>query len=98
MEFIYAQSPDSMKGLMTGLFYSIFGIFAGIGTVIYWVLIEKMKKILIFYGVVSGICLIGLVVYGTVASCYSNRRRPTNDRSEEDMIHRSYATSVYSSN
>ena len=28
LEFVYAQSPDNMKGLITGMFYFLFGVYS----------------------------------------------------------------------
>lgn len=36
LEFIYAQSPESMKGLLTGLYYFIIGAFSGVGSLIFY--------------------------------------------------------------
>ena len=35
LEFIYAQSPESMKGLLTGLFYFAFGFFSEVAVLIF---------------------------------------------------------------
>ena len=81
-----------MKGLLIGLFYFIFGAFNAVGTTIFKYL---EPKIMWFYGAVLIICVLGLLVYILVVICYRNRERPTNDESEKDILHRSFATSVY---
>ena len=91
LEFIYAQSPDSMKGLLTGLFYFIFGGFSGLGATVYLLI----RSDVIFYSIVIAVAAVGLFLYCLVSFCYSNRRRPTNDESEKEILHRSYAASVY---
>ena len=93
LEFIYAQSPESMKGLLTGLFYFIFGVFSAVGTTIFKTMLPY--NVLWSYGAVLMICGPGVVVYMLVVYCYRNRRRPTNDESEQDLLHRSFAASVY---
>ena len=60
LEFIYAQSLDSMKGLLIGLFYLIFGAFNAVETTIFKYL---EPKIMWFYGAVLIICVLGLLVY-----------------------------------
>ena len=97
LEFIYAQSPESMKSLLVGLFYSIFGIFSGVGTTIcsIFCIVTENHCIHWFYCTLLAICGAGLVVYGLTAFFYKNRQRPTNDESEQDIVHRSFATNVY---
>lgn len=80
-----------MKGLLIGLFYFIFGVFNVIGTTIFKYLAENMW----FYYTVLMVCSVGLLVYMVVVFCYRNRERPTNDESEKEILHRSFATSVY---
>ena len=36
LEFIYAQSPESMKGLLTGLFFFLFGIISIPSSVVFY--------------------------------------------------------------
>ena len=102
LEFIYAQSPDSMKGLLIGLFYFIFGAFNAVGTGLFWKLSATKSSSSSehyanpwFYYATLMICAVGLVLYMVVAYRYKNRQRPTNDESEKEILHRSYATSVY---
>lgn len=80
-----------MKGLLTGLFYFIFGVFNVVGNTIFKYLAEEMW----FYYTILMTCFVGLVVYLLVMCCYRNRERPTNDESEKEILHRSFATSVY---
>ena len=91
LEFIYAQSPNNMKGLQTGMFYLIFGIFSGIGSTLYFginlhdrdgKLAPKLCLILVVIGIV------GLAVYIVTACRYKNRQRPTVDGSEYDTQRR----------
>ena len=82
-----------MKSILVGLYYFFFGIFTGIGTLTFD---EMVQKYYIYYFVLP-ISAVGLVVYSVVAYLYRNRRRPTNDESEQDMENRCYAANVYSS-
>ena len=80
-----------MKGLQTGMFYLILGIFSGIGATLYYAvnlhnhngkLSPKLCLILFVIGIV------GLVVYIITACHYKNRQRPTVDGSEYDTQRR----------
>lgn len=101
LEFIYAQSPDSMKGLITGLFYFAFGLFNGGG--ITFVLLYPigdtggMDTILWFYVIFIVVSVIGFVLYTVVACLYRNRERPTTDDSENEAIRRRIVQNVFSS-
>ena len=91
MEFIYAQSPSNMKGLQTGMFYLIYGIFSAIGSTIYFVYPIHLKHAFttiwsLFCVILLSIGIVGLVVYGTVAWCYKNRQRPATDEAEVQRI------------
>ena len=106
LEFIYAQSPNNMKGLQTGMFYLIFGIFSAIGSTIYYNFpafkdsyahdtSDSLAAWFCFMLVVIG--TIGFVVYTTVACCYKNRQRPTTDGSEHDTQRRLIYEDVFDS-
>lgn len=99
-----------MKGLLTGLFYFIFGAFNAVGTGLFRELTSNKSNTddlftppqcsrspvhAWFYYITLMICGVGLIVYMVVAACYKNRQRPTNDESEKEILHRSIATSVY---
>ena len=82
-----------MKGLLTGLFYFIFGAFNGVGAAIFYATLSR--SMWYFYITVLTVAVTGLLIYILVTWCYRNRERPTNDESEKEILHRSYATSVY---
>lgn len=101
LEFIYAQSPEKMRGLLTGLFYLIMGIFMSIGSSIVFLIqhpdiqsTTTTKPSFLLSLVFACVGLTGLVLYGAVASIYKNRQRPGSD--EENLQIHTYASSYYS--
>ena len=100
LEFIYAQSPESMKGLLTGLFYCVFGISSGGGILVYYFFTQKHSKyenvyaaiqdvkginfVLWYYVILAVIAVLGFVVYSIVAVLYTNRQRPPAPGLEDD--------------
>lgn len=86
LEFIYAQSPEQMKGFLTGLFYLVFGLFSGAASLFFYyypVRINQLHSHATYFTIYSVVGGIGCVMYLTVACLYSNRDRPE----EEDFIH-----------
>ena len=83
---MYAQSPESMKGMLTGLFYFVFGIFNGGSSFLYYAFLRHMYhwKITTYYWVLLGFSLFGLVIYIIAACIYVNRRRPTSETEEAE--------------
>jgi heme/copper-type cytochrome/quinol oxidase subunit 2 len=80
-----------MKGLQTGMFYLIYGIFSAIGSTIYYVYPIHLKQAFainwsLFCVVLLSIGIVGLVVYALVAWCYKNRQRPATDEAEVQRI------------
>ena len=83
LEFIYAQSPENMKGLMTGLFYLIFGVFSGLSSALFYSREQwrdgdyhHINDVLWYHVILASVALVGFVVYIISACLYSNRRRP----------------------
>ena len=86
LEFISAQSPHSMKGLLIGIFFAIKGLFRLLSSTIFipfslkhpWGVMENPPFIscgsiyLLFTCVVG---LIGLVLFSVAAKMYKNRKR-----------------------
>ena len=102
LEFIYAQAPEQMKGLITGLFYFMFGIFGGIGSIVFYFFPpseshhhghKRVNYTLWFYVIFTAVAILGLLVYALVACLYRNRRRPAAD--EDDLVRRIYAQNVF---
>lgn len=92
LEFIYAQSPESMKGLLIGLFYFVFGLCSGSVSFFFYRYLPTSDKlhpvldsILWYYVMYAIVALLGFVAYGVVAALYSNRRRPASDEEESDL-------------
>lgn len=101
LEFIYAQSPEKMRGLLTGLFYLNMGIFMCTGSLIVFFVQHPdlgLQTIpnpsLILSLIFAIVALLGLVFYAAAASKYKNRHRPGAD--EEDLQIHTYATMYYS--
>ena len=53
LEFIYAQSPESMKGLLTGLFYLILGLTSILSSGVYYAYSHTLedRRLAPFHGV-----------------------------------------------
>ena len=84
-EFISAQSPHSMKGLLVGMFFAIKGVFQLLSAFLllpfslpdYWTT-EHPKKVNCGFGylfLVDGLAFIGLVILSVVAKKYKYRER-----------------------
>ena len=96
-EFICAQSPHSMKGLVIGTFFAIKGVFQLLGVVIILLPFNRHWKFtvnfpscgFVYYLINAIIALIGIVAYTCVARQYQYRQRD-----EPDNIYR-YAEEYY---
>ena len=95
-EYIYAQSPHSMKGLIIGTFFALRGIFHLIGALVFtfpfigWNLSSSFPSCGFIYFLVNMVvALFGIVVYIWVARKYKNRQRD-----EPDNVYR-YAEEYY---
>ena len=95
-EFICAQSPQSMKGLLIGTFFAIKGVFQLLGVVLYSVIGVRCSVkhhfpicIFVYYLINIVIALIGLIAFVLVARKYQYR-----ERDEPDNIYR-YAEEYY---
>ena len=97
-EFIYSQSPHSMKGLMFGTFFAIRGVFQLLGALVFlfpffgWKLSPSSFPScgFVYYLVTMVVALVGMIAYIYVAKKYRNR-----ERDEPDNIYR-YAEEYYS--
>ena len=95
-EFICAQSPHAMKGLLIGTFFAIKGVFQLLGiAVVYLPFTQWQWKLkfpscgFVYYLINAIIALIGIVAYTCVARQYQYR-----ERDEPDNIYR-YAEDYY---
>jgi hypothetical protein len=96
-EFICAQSPHAMKGLVIGTFFAIKGVFQLLGVITYLPFVLGWKNIgfsfpscgFVYYLINAIIALIGIVAYTCVARRYQYR-----ERDEPDNIYR-YAEEYY---
>ena len=82
LEFIYAQSPEQMKGVLTGLFYLVFGLFSGAACLFFFFYPVKDNQFhshACYFTIYAVIGTIGFVMYLVVACLYSNRDRPEED-------------------
>lgn len=80
LEFVFAQSPYSMRGFLIGLWYSCCGVYAGIGRQFsealthYW-LQKSFSGIPVLLMFNLGIIVIGLLVYAILSNRYKLRIR-----------------------
>ena len=95
-EFVFAQSPHSIKGLLIGTFFAIKGVFQLFGVALYSAIGAGCNIkyhfpvcVLIYYLINVVIALIGLVTFVFVARRYQYR-----ERDEPDNIYR-YAEEYY---
>ena len=90
-EFLCAQSPYSMKGLLFGLVYGFMGVFGVFGYFLTWslqVLAEKKLSYrygcLFWYLILSlGLLLAVFVVFFLVFKCYRRRLRGDDEHNEQ---------------
>ena len=94
LEFIYAQAPNSMSGMLTGIFYLIRGVYMGIGhylQVPFFYLNSKDFSWLScsFWIILINfiVCIIGLIVYTVVCLWYKRQKRGDNFGGIESLIH-----------
>lgn len=78
LEFIYAQSPDNMKGLLIGLHYFLIGVWASVT----FLLLKKIHKDndhdlleFTYYMCYSVVGFVGFFLFALVSCFYTNRRR-----------------------
>ena len=99
LEFIYAQAPESMKGLLIGLLYFNLGLWNG-GTAYFFYQYPigpssiYTDSILWYYVMYAIVAFLGFVAYCVVAVLYVNKRRPAPNE-EDDKIHPLYQERRY---
>ena len=96
-EFISAQSPHSMKGLLIGTFFAIKGVFKLLGVFIIYVYAffrHCVYRQFHFCGFTYYLITIALALVGIVAFVIMSRRYQYRQRDEPDNIYR-YAEEYY---
>ena len=100
LEFIYAQAPESMKGLLIGLLYFNFGVWTG-ATAFFFYHYPKgpssahTDSILWYYVMYAVVACLGFVAYCVAAVLYTNRRRPAPNEEEDNLEIRSLYQRCY---
>jgi peptide/histidine transporter 3/4 len=96
MEFICAQAPYNMKGLLIGLFYTLLIFFIGLGTLLYLVWSNKWFPILHsstcgiwFYLSTLVLAVVSSALLGLVIRWYKARERDEITRSQ-DLVEEVY--------
>ena len=89
MEFIYAQSPHTMKGLLIGLLYFSKGVSAALAVAIFSILAIPVcaeslcnvttNRLLWYNDIDMAVALIGLGMYTAAALLYKKRTRDKID-------------------
>ena len=96
LEFIYAQSPESMKGMLTGIFFFIGGIFSAGASIVFFVFVHPNSPLLYqfsyFYLIVLLFTVLGFVAYTVVACLYTNHQRPGSVDDDESNVRLLYNT------
>lgn len=84
-EFILAQSPANMRGLLIGLWYTSWGISGIISDNLYYVLVdfEKLNEFYYFVGKIVITCIV-LIIFIVCAKRYKRRNRIFYNSHEHD--------------
>ena len=100
LEFICAQSPHTMRGLLVGLFYLIYGIFNGVAALIILLFAKTFESYKLthhplscgswFYFTTAVIALVGVVIYFFISRWYKKRQRGGQEFVNERAILESY--------
>jgi len=84
LEFVYAQTPYSMRGTMIGMFFFMEGLFSTLAVILLFIFsVEDISPQLStsqscafwFYLILLGVAIVSFVFYVCVASWYKNRER-----------------------
>lgn len=75
LEFIYAQSPDNMKGLLIGFQYFLIGVWAAVKAIITIYCNSSPEISKYYYWGYFGLGFVGLCVFMIISSRYRNRKR-----------------------
>ncbi len=91
MEFMCAQSPYSMKGLLMGMMYSFIGLFTVVNIGLrrlYWLFPWQGSCTTLYYGISTMFTAFSVVLFFFMSKWYSRRRRRDNE--DKDMPVGSY--------
>ena len=102
-EFICAQSPENMRGLLVGIFFSIQGTFSLLSVLLEYIF--KLRAVYSYpflvrtgltcafwyYFILVGLSVVGLTVYLLVAMRYKRRQRD-NVFNDMNMIEEYFTT------
>jgi len=84
LEFVYAQTPYSMRGTMIGMFFFMVGLFSTLAAILLFIFsVEDVPAMLLhsqscafwFYLILLGVAIVSFVFYVGVAIWYKNRER-----------------------
>ena len=105
LEFVCAQAPYSMKGLLIGTNYSIIGLGSLLGVILFiiWYFAWRDDAVTTpdcgfwYFLFTSGLTLVFLVVFCVVARWYRRREReePHNEQKLVEDAYSKYCTSIY---
>ena len=89
LEFICAQAPLRMKGLLIGIWYATFAL-QYLAAYVPDEQIERYKTLIIFHGVRAGLILFSLILYCIVAKRYRYRLRDEVVMNERFLVEEIY--------
>ncbi len=105
LEFLYGQAPNSMSGMLTGIFYLVRGIYIAIGHYIQvpFLYLDSMQVSRLscsFWIILINliVCIVGLIVYVLVYSWYNRQIRGDHFGGIERLIHAYHSDHVDSCN
>ena len=76
LEFIYAQSPDNMKGLLIGCHYFLIGLWSTVAAiVIHFINSTSQVVIMWYYVTLVVVSCVGLILFSVYSCYYENRKR-----------------------
>ena len=86
---MYAQSPESMRGMLIGLLYFILGLFSGASSITY-LFSHASSRYFAFYSILLVFTVVWFVKYIIVACLYVNHQRPNRESDENEEIRHVY--------
>ena len=74
-EFIVAQSPQSMRGLLIGVYYCIAYGFSHFAAWLLYLPFRNSDNATVYLSTITAVGIVGLAIFARVASTYKNRER-----------------------